>query len=575
MSWLFVGAMFVLCGILGVLQYRWLGEVSVAERDHLQQRLQTDLNHLSQEFNADLTSACRTLAQPGVPDGATVAAADLPDRYALLRKTPGHALFFTSIALATPHNDQLTLQRLDLTTGKMQEVAWPPEWKNLEDRLLSRLPPYRFHDRPLGQRAQLDAHLFEIPLFGRHSGEGPRGPFGRVESGWLILDLDMHYVRDVLLPQLVQDGIDTSAYYVDIRSKGSSPELIYQSRPNAVKEIGSHADASVGLFDIPIDQIFPRPEPPGGRSAFFPSPNFHASPDAGRWQLNVRNRAGSLEAVVASTRRRSIAVTGAILLLLVASAGALLSFTRRAQRLARLQMDFVAGISHELRTPLAVIHGAAYNLRGAVAQNPAQVEKYGVLLQQESGRLRDLVAQVLRFASAEAGNVIREPEPLSIHDLIDQTMESTRSVTQNAQCVVEKNVDPTLPIVLGDPIALKHALQNLVTNAAKYGQTGNNGGNWIGVAASPVTAKNNLAVEIRVADHGPGIPPDEQDHVFDAFFRGRRAIQDQIHGTGLGLNLVKKIIEAHGGSIRVESEPMKRTEFIIRLPATANTGVTE
>ena len=84
-----------------------------------------------------------------------------------------------------------------------------------------------------------------------------------------------------------------------------------------------------------------------------------------------------------------------------------------------------------------------------------------------------------------------------------------------------------------------------------------------------MTGKNDVAVEIRVADHGPGIPEDEQEHVFDAFFRGRRAIQDQIHGTGLGLNLVKKIIEAHGGTIRVESEAMKGTEFIIRLPATA------
>jgi signal transduction histidine kinase len=261
-------------------------------------------------------------------------------------------------------------------------------------------------------------------------------------------------------------------------------------------------------------------------------------------------------------------------LLLVATAGALLRFTRRAQRLARLQLDFVAGISHELRTPLAVIYGAAYNLRGSVAQNPGQVERYGALLQQESGRLRDLVEQVLRFSSAEAGNVIREREPISIHDLIDQAMESSKAVIQSAHCDIETKVDADLPIVLGDPIALKHALQNLVGNAAKYGQNGYNGGHWIGVFASSISAKRDLSVEIRVADRGPGIPEDEKQHVFDAFFRGRRAIQDQIHGTGLGLNLVKKIIEAHGGSIRVESEPMKRTEFIIRLPAT-NVGARE
>ena len=74
-------------------------------------------------------------------------------------------------------------------------------------------------------------------------------------------------------------------------------------------------------------------------------------------------------------------------------------------------------------------------------------------------------------------------------------------------------------------------------------------------------------VEVRVQDRGPGVPHDEQQHIFDPFFRGRRARQDQVHGTGLGLNLVKKIVEAHGGSIQVRSEPMKGTEFILRLPA--------
>jgi signal transduction histidine kinase len=397
-----------------------------------------------------------------------------------------------------------------------------------------------------------------------------------LEAGWLILDLNTRYVGEVLLPELVQRHIGNAGggldYQVDVLSRSTPPVVIYQTGRNAVQEIADNADASVGLFDIQMDQLWPRPE----RSGKAPPPNFRAGPDAGRWQMNVRNRAGSLEAVASSTRRRSMAVIGAILLLLVATAGALLSFTRRAQRLARLQMDFVAGISHELRTPLAVIYGAAYNLRGTVAQNPNQVEKYGVLLQQESGRLRDLVEQVLRFSSAEAGNVIREREPVSIHDVIDQAMESSKTLIQSAHCDIEKKVEAELPIVLGDPVALKHALQNLVGNAAKYGQNGNGGGHWIGVFASPVFAsavfaspnkgKGDPAVEIRVADHGPGIPEDEREHVFDAFFRGRRAIQDQIHGTGLGLNLVKKIIEAHGGTIRVESDPMKLTEFIIRLP---------
>ena len=73
-------------------------------------------------------------------------------------------------------------------------------------------------------------------------------------------------------------------------------------------------------------------------------------------------------------------------------------------------------------------------------------------------------------------------------------------------------------------------------------------------------------IEIRVADRGPGIPADEQRHIFDPFFRGKRAIQDQVHGTGLGLTLVKEIVTAHRGTIQVRSQPGKGTEFVVRIP---------
>ena len=218
----------------------------------------------------------------------------------------------------------------------------------------------------------------------------------------------------------------------------------------------------------------------------------------------VRHRAGSLEAVVAQARWRNLAVTAGVLLLMMASVAALITYTRRAQKLADLQMDFVAGISHELRTPLTVIHTAAYNLRGKLAANPAQVERYGVLIQQESGRLKDLVEQVLRFSGATAGRVIQNPEPLSVPRLLEETMESAKAVFQQAGCVVETHIDPDLPIVLGDPMALKQALQNLLHNAAKYGAGDSH---WVGVSASRTgSAVRTRSVEIRVADRGPGNP---------------------------------------------------------------------
>lgn len=172
-----------------------------------------------------------------------------------------------------------------------------------------------------------------------------------------------------------------------------------------------------------------------------------------------------------------------------------------------------------------------------------------------------MVEQILRFATAEAGRVIQEREPLSIESVIEEAMAASKPLIEGSQCVMEKHIAEDLPPVLGDRVALRHALENLVSNAAKYGLKG---GNWIGISAARA---NDETVEIRVADHGPGIPRKEQGQIFQPFFRGASAIEDQIRGTGLGLSLVKRIVEAHGGNIRVESEPVKGTAFILRLPS--------
>ncbi len=510
------------------MQYRWIGEVSLAARDRLRGSLQASLDRLSRDLNSEIATACRALLPANPSPTTQPSEAEFAARYQQWRKTARHGQIFRAIAIAEPQ-----LRRLNLETGVFETTEWPAEWNAIRER--RRGPP--------GPPPEDDGPAFELPLFGML----PRG----APSTSIIFELNLPYVRDVMLPELIQRHLG-SDYQVEVVTRATQPTVIYQSDPDAPQPTAASADASVGLFEVQFDRIF-RPEGPPGAGGRGRGPG--GGP--GRWQMLVRHRSGSLEAVVAQARWRNLAVTAGVLLLMVASVAALVRFTRRAQKLAELQMDFVAGVSHELRTPLAVIHTAAYNLRGGVAQDPSQVERYGVLIQRESGRLKELVEQVLQFAGAKAGWVIQEPEPLPVEAVIEA------AITES-QCVVEKKIDPGLPPILCDPVALQHALQNLIGNAAKYGTEGDN---WIGVFASQTRDKEQAMVEIRVADRGPGIPEDEQKHIFEPFFRGRRAVENQIHGAGLGLNLAKKIVEAHGGSIRVKSEPMKGAEFIVRIPA--------
>jgi signal transduction histidine kinase len=265
---------------------------------------------------------------------------------------------------------------------------------------------------------------------------------------------------------------------------------------------------------------------------------------------------------VEQTRRRNLGISGGLLLLLLGTVAALVRYSRQSQQLAETRMNFVAGVSHELRTPLTVIRTASFNLCGTLARNPHQVERYGKLIQSEAERLSSLVEQVLLFANEKSGSILRDVSPYPVAELIEESLRAAR-VRSRPGLVVDTRIPAGLPAVLADEVALAHALQNLIENAAKHGAIDL----WIGISARSIEERGKTFVEISVMDHGPGIPAEEQAAIFEPFYRGHRAVQDQIRGTGLGLDLVKKIAEAHGGSILVHSKPLERTEFVLRIPA--------
>jgi signal transduction histidine kinase len=281
------------------------------------------------------------------------------------------------------------------------------------------------------------------------------------------------------------------------------------------------------------------------------------------WQLLLQHSAGSLDAAVTETRRRNLWLSFSILAVLGAGVGLIVINAQRSQRLAAQQMDFVATVSHELRTPLAVIRSAAQNLSAGVVHDGAQAKRYGDLIEAEGRRLTGMVEQVLEFAGLGGNRPSLARRPVDVAGTITDAIASCEPLLQSDGFEVAVDIASDLPPVLADEDALRRALANLVTNAIKYGADGR----WVGVTARRASTRGQDEVQIAVADHGRGIDPADLPHIFEPFYRGRQALDRQIHGNGLGLSLVKRIAEAHDGRVTAKSAPGDGATFTLHLPA--------
>lgn len=232
---------------------------------------------------------------------------------------------------------------------------------------------------------------------------------------------------------------------------------------------------------------------------------------------------------------------------------------------ARMQMAFAASVSHELRTPLAVLCSAVDNIADGLITSKEQMAKYVSLIRNQSRALDGLVGQVLLFASTQDGKRPYAMHPVAVQEVIESAVTSTSGLVQKAGFVIEQHVAPSLPLVLGDDAALSHCLQNLITNALKYGEKGR----WISIAAACEESKGHHQQDIliTVSDRGNGIDRSEIQRIFEPFYRSPAVVAHQVHGTGLGLPIAKSLAEAMGGRLSVTSEVGVGTVFTLRLPA--------
>jgi signal transduction histidine kinase len=400
------------------------------------------------------------------------------------------------------------------------------------------------------------------------TGRPPDRSERRQLAGWLVIELDLEYIRSEVLPDLLQRRFARGGhlqYDVRIVARGQPGRVIYSSTPSPPPEAFDNADARATFLQLRLgplgDQAGPSSPVYGGRRLGPPSRN--ASDARGGWLLLVVHRAGSLDELVSQTRRRNVAVSFGVLVVLAVSLAVLLASTRRAQRLARLQMDFVAGVSHELRTPLSVIQSAGENLADGLVAGGDQVRRYGAVVRDEGRRLSQMVERILGFAGMQSGRMNLEFRPTDPRDLIAGALAASEPLIRASGCTVETAVAPDVPKVAADATALTHCLRNLLDNAVTHGAAGG----WVRISAQTGADSRQRVVEIRVEDRGPGIDPREAPRLFDPFYRGHRSIRDQVRGFGLGLTLARRIVEAHSGTVKLESAPGGGACVFVRLPA--------
>jgi signal transduction histidine kinase len=562
----------VVCGVLAVLQYRWIGQIADAEQQRLHQELQRNLNLVRRDFNSQIAAVSSAL----VPTAAEVEQQGRDKSYleCYLRAGKSQQKFFSRVALAVPERSELDLFVLDSSQNSFRKADWPLGWAKLREGLSARLsggPPPLEPYRPDG--------VIEFPRFDGRPGTGESSRRSR-EQNWLIVELDQNYLRSLVLPALLQRYLGESGqpqYSVIVSATSDPRKELYRWGPKTFEQRNS-ADAWVTLLELESNPFrglrgpgavngAPNSTPPAGAE-----PSGSPPPGRGVWTLRVNHPAGSLENIVERARRRNLFLAAGLLSLLIVTVVALIRFTRGTEKLAEMQMNFVSGISHELRTPLSVIRAAGFNLRTKFAGQPEQVAGYGKLIQDESEKLTALVEQILRYGSAESGRILGARELIEIAALLEESLPDTRQALADAGVTIEERLADGLPSIKADKESLKHALRNLLENAVKHG---NKEHARIRIRAEKIAFAGTPAVQIGIQDNGPGIPTEERKRVFEPFFRGKLARENQVHGTGLGLNLAKRIIEAHGGTLVLRSVAGAGAEFVATIPAANSNDTAE
>lgn len=610
---LVLSGMVVLLATVAVLQYRWMNEVSAAT----ELRIGTELESLMMKWHADLYaefSAICIAMQVGPDSGARDTWSDYLQRYvewsrelshdalANIYKNPDvvqNVYIWETSQKAAPR-----LLRLDEDRGNIEASSVPRELQPLLSHLQAnsgslslalrawQLPNQTPTQSPADTANssagslrntgwQFDENIPAIvhPIVQHHDAKPASS---RDPVDWIVIVLNLNTLQKRVLPELATryfgdlDGLD---YNVAVIATGQKPRVIYSSEPGfGIRDLGA-VDSTMNIFGPPpatVEGQF-RQTVSNSRSlqngawhsfsgpVWFPVIEYDSQPDP--WVLVVQRRAGPLQDVITQVKNKNLAISALVLLLLAVNIGVLAIAGFRAQKFAKLQMDFVASISHELRTPLTAIFSAGENIKDGLVSGKSGLARYGSIVMSQTRQLMDHVDRILLFASIRSGKDRYNLRPLPVAEILHHVRKSVAALIREDSWVLEEHVPSDLPCVMGDLYAVCSCLENLITNAIKYGGSDRR----IRVSATLHKLEDDRReIAISVEDHGIGISSSELSRVFEPFYRSPNVTEAQIHGTGLGLSVTKHLAEAMGGKLSVTSEVGVGSVFTLHLPAVSS-----
>ena len=231
------------------------------------------------------------------------------------------------------------------------------------------------------------------------------------------------------------------------------------------------------------------------------------------------------------------------------------------RRVEAVRRDFVANISHELKTPIGAVSVLAEAIESA-SDDPEAIARFSTRLQVETARLAELVNQIIDLSRLQSSDPMLTREVVNVSEVVDEALSRSRekAAKRHVSLMLASTADAR---VMGDRWQLVDAVSNLVANAINYSDERAR----VTLSVLECPTEGDRFVEIKVSDNGIGIRPEDQERIFERFYRVDYGRSRQSGGTGLGLSIVRHIAVAHGGEVRVWSRVGQGSTFTLRLPA--------